>query len=98
MDRQTVIDILRAHEPELRRRGVTYAALFGSRARGEARADSDIDVMIDIDPKVPMSLWGFVGLANFIRDMFPVAVDVHERQALKPRVRRQAEQDAVHAF
>jgi uncharacterized protein len=35
----------------LRARGVTHAALFGSRARGDAREDSDTDIMIEIDPE-----------------------------------------------
>ena len=50
MNRQDIIDRLRENEAALKARGVTHAALFGSRARGEERRDSDIDIMIDIDP------------------------------------------------
>ena len=42
---------------ELRSRGVTHAALFGSRARGEARADSDIDIMVEIAPEAAIDLF-----------------------------------------
>ena len=53
MNRQDIIDRLRENEAALKARGVTHAALFGSRARGEERRDSDIDIMIDIDPGAP---------------------------------------------
>ena len=48
-DRQEIIDRLRQNEAALRARGVSHAALFGSRARGEARPDSDLDLLV-IEP------------------------------------------------
>src|SRR5271168_621460 len=50
MNRQEIIDRLRENERALRERGVTHAALFGSRARGDNRPDSDTDIMIGVDP------------------------------------------------
>ena len=49
MDRQTIIATLRANEAAWRARDVAHAALFGSRARGVDRPDSDIDIMIEIE-------------------------------------------------
>jgi predicted nucleotidyltransferase len=98
MDRHVALDILRSNQAELRQRGVLHAALFGSVARGEARADSDLDVMIDIDAPVVGGIYGYVGLCHFIDDLFPIRVDVANRAALKDRVRAQAEHDAVFAF
>ena len=72
MDKLAALDILRANEAELRRRGVLHAALFGSVARGEARADSDLDVMIEIDVSVVGGLFGYVCLCHFIDDLFPI--------------------------
>ncbi|MEL6062510.1 MULTISPECIES: nucleotidyltransferase family protein [unclassified Methylobacterium] len=98
MDKFAALDILRANEAELRRRGVLHAALFGSVARGEAQADSDLDVMIEIDAPVVGGLFGYVGLCHFIDDLFPIRVDVADRAALKDRVRKHAERDAIFAF
>jgi predicted nucleotidyltransferase len=47
MNRQEAIAILVRHRDALRVCGVRHAALFGSVARGEARADSDLDIMVE---------------------------------------------------
>ena len=98
MDRTAILARLRDGEPALRERGVLHAALFGSRARGDHRADSDIDILIEIAPGMPMSLWGYVGLTQFIEDPFPGSVGVGERTQLKPFLRPSAEREAVYAF
>lgn len=98
MDRGAAIDILRANEAALRLRGVRHAALFGSVARGEAHAGSDLDVMIEIDGDVVRDVFSYVGLCRVIGDLFPVPVDVANRETLKPHIRLRAERDAVTAF
>jgi len=98
MKRDQVIAVLRAHEGELRRRGVAHAALFGSAARGQARPDSDLDIMVDIAPGAAVDVYDYVGLRQFIEALFPVRVDIANRAALKPHVRPSAERDAVYAF
>jgi len=98
MNRQEILDRLRENEPALRARGVTHAALFGSRARGDARPDSDIDIMIDIDPEAPVGVWEYAGLKRYIAGLFDGPVDVIDRSALKPHVRSPAEGEAMYAF
>lgn len=98
MDRQDILDRLRANERALRERGVTHAALFGSRARGDARPDSDTDILIEIDPEAEISIYDYAGLKRFIADLFEGSVDVINRGALKAYVRPRAESDAVYAF
>jgi predicted nucleotidyltransferase len=49
-DLKSVLEALKAHENELRQLGVRHAAVFGSVARGQARPQSDIDVLVDLDP------------------------------------------------
>jgi uncharacterized protein len=98
MDKQDILARLRENEAALKARGVTHAALFGSRARGDNRADSNIDIMVEIAPDFPMDLFGYVGVVHAIEDLFPLRVDVSNRIAQKSHVRPSAERDAVYAF
>jgi uncharacterized protein len=98
MEKQDILARLRENEAALKARGVTHAALFGSRARGDARPDSDTDIMIDIDPAADMSIYDYAGLKRHIASLFDGDVDVINREALKPHIRPPAEGDAVYAF
>ena len=98
MNREHVIARLRAHEPELRHRGVLHAALFGSLARNEAQPASDIDILIEVAPDAPIGVFEYVGITQYLADLFPNRVDVTNRDRLKPLVRPSAERDAMYAF
>jgi|SRR6185437_1221858 len=98
LTRTEILDRLREHESELHRRGVTRVALFGSAARGEARADSDIDLMVEIDPAARIGVFQYAGIVNYLQDLFPAGVDVAERNGLKKLVKPNVERDAVYAF
>jgi predicted nucleotidyltransferase len=89
---------LRQKEAALKARGVAHAALFGSRARGDARPDSDADIMIEIDPTARIGIYEYVGLKAYIASLFDGPVDVVNREGLKPYVRPAATCDAIYAF
>ena len=62
MDKTAVLQILRAHEPELRAAGIVHLRLFGSVARGEQRPDSDVDLMAEFDRTKQLGIFGVVGI------------------------------------
>ncbi|OYX36315.1 MAG: nucleotidyltransferase [Caulobacterales bacterium 32-69-10] len=98
MSPDTVIATLRAHEAALRGRGVTHAALFGSTARGEATAVSDLDILVELDPTARIDVYGYVEITQYIADLFSTTVDVADRAMLLEPVRRTADKEAVYAF
>ena len=98
MNREDIIDRLRENEAKLRARGVAHAALFGSRARGDERPDSDTDIMIELDPAAHVTLFDYVGLKDDIAALFDGKVDVVNRDGLKPYVKPAATADAIYAF
>ena len=98
MKRDEIILTLREREAELRARGVRHAALFGSVARNEQRPDSDIDILVDLDPAIVATMFDYAGVKDYVAGLFQDSVDVIDRDALKPRFRAHAAADAVYAF
>ena len=98
MKRDEIIEKLRQSEADLRARGVAHATLFGSVARDEQRSDSNVDIMVEIAPDARIGLFQYVGIVQFIEALFPMRVDVANREGLKPFVRPGAERDAIYAF
>jgi len=98
MNRQDIIARLRENEAALRARGVAHAALFGSRARGDDRPDSDTDIMIEVDPAAEIGVYEYVALKDYVASLFDGKVDVVSREGLKPYVRPAATADAIYAF
>jgi predicted nucleotidyltransferase len=96
--RDEIIEKLREHEADLRAQGVTHAALFGSVARGDDRAGSDIDILIVLDPAARVTMFDYVGIREYIEGLFGEPVDVVNRDGLKPRVLPEATVDAICAF
>ena len=98
MNREEILVRLRENEAALRARGVSHAALFGSRARGDDRPDSDIDIMVEFDPAAHLTVFNYAGIKEYIAGLFDSPVDVVSREGLKPYVRPAATTDAIYAF
>jgi predicted nucleotidyltransferase len=83
--REQVLDLLADRREELARRGVRTLALFGSVARGEARADSDVDFLVEF--KQGPSFNEYADLANYLEDLMGCRVDLVPRTWLRPELR-----------
>ena len=94
MNRATIVDLLNKHREEfLSRFGARHLALFGSAARDELREGSDIDLLVDFDG--PATFDRYVGLKDFLEDLFGAKVDLATEAMIKPRLRRHIEKDLL---
>ncbi|MGD0310183.1 MAG: nucleotidyltransferase domain-containing protein [Acidobacteriota bacterium] len=85
------------HEQRLlltRRFPIRRLALFGSWARGEAREDSDVDVMVDVDPSIGL---GFIELAEELERALGRRVDLVSRRAIRPAYWKRIEPELIDA-
>lgn len=87
--RQQRTAILRAAE----RRRAHNVRVFGSVARGDDVASSDVDLLVDLDEEV--GLLGLIGLERELTELLGVDVDVVPADSLKPRIRQRVEREAV---
>ena len=98
LDLRTALETLRDHEADLRRLGVAHVAVFGSVARGEARAESDIDVLVELDENQPIGIFEYARVKLYINHLFDGPSDVVNRRALKPLLQANILHDSVDAF
>lgn len=94
MDRDQTLALLAQHKPVLAERfGVRRLALFGSVARGTAREDSDVDVLVAFDG--PPDADRYFGVQFYIEDLLGRPVDLVTETALRERLRPYVERDAI---
>ncbi len=89
---------LAGQEAELRRRGVRHLAVFGSVARGEDRADSDVDLAVEIEAGRAFSLIRLEEARLLLQDVLRRPVDLGEIGSLRGPVRAAFERDGVVIF
>lgn len=92
MNQEEILEFLKDHKDEIADRfGVTRLGLAGSVARGEATADSDIDIIVSLNSS--NTFRSFFGLLHFLQDSLPHKIDLATEASLKPQVRDQIMKD-----
>jgi predicted nucleotidyltransferase len=98
MTRDEIIARLRSTAPALRAEGVSRFAILGSRARGDARHDSDLDVLVEVEPNSRFSLLNLIGVEHIIRDVTGLRAQATMRRSLEPRMAERIADDIVEVF
>lgn len=95
--RRQVEKLVKERRDVIRQLAAQYGAhnvrIFGSVARGEADASSDIDFLVDLEPE--RSLLDLGGLLMELEQLLGVSVDVVTAQGLRPHIRERVLQEAV---
>ena len=98
MNREEIIAKLRETAPALKAEGVTKLAIFGSRARGDAREDSDLDVLIEVDEDELFSLLDLISVQHIIEDATGLQTQAEVRDSITPRFASRIADDLIEVF
>ena len=97
MNRQQIITILKDQKDLLNRYGVRKIYLFGSSARNEANAASDVDLIVEFDPQARIGLFRFSQLRQELSELLNCNVDLTTPDALHQDLKTDILKEAVHA-
>jgi hypothetical protein len=93
LSREIILNTLRKHKSEiLKQFPVKQLALFGSVVRGEQTSQSDVDILVDVDPSIGLR---FVNLAESLQEMLRCKVDLVSRRGIKPSLLKIIEAESV---
>lgn len=93
--REEILRTIKTDLPYLSEKyGVRKIGLFGSYSRGEAREDSDIDLLVEFER--PIGFFKFVELEDYLAEKFGIKVELVTDDALKPLVRPHVMEDIVY--
>jgi predicted nucleotidyltransferase len=98
MKRAEALKKLRTFAGALRARGATSLYLFGSIARNQAGADSDLDLFVDYDPRGKFNAFDLVASKRLLQQGLGVGVDLTTRKGLHPLIRKRVEAEATRVF
>ena len=93
-----LVERLREKRSELQAHGIVSVSIFGSRARGDNRPDSDVDVLIDYDRARKFSLVDLVHVEHMIQGMLGLDVQVTTLTSVPQATRARIEAGAVQVF
>jgi predicted nucleotidyltransferase len=94
----TILAKLRALAPALRAEGVTRLAVFGSRVRGDARPDSDLDILLEATPVSGRPSFDWSKVMNMIEDDIGVWPHIMFDSELTPRIRERMADDLIEVI
>ncbi|KRP86779.1 MULTISPECIES: nucleotidyltransferase family protein [Bradyrhizobium] len=98
MTRTEALRKLRDQADAIKALGATSLYLFGSTARDEARAGSDIDLFVDYDPRSRFNALDLVATKRLLEESLGVEVDLTTRKGLHPLIRERIEAEATRVF
>jgi uncharacterized protein len=95
---ETLVGKLKELAPALRDSGITRLYLFGSRARGDARPDSDLDILVETTSREESPRFDHFKALHLIEEHLGLQVQISMRDLLKPRMAERIADDLIEVF
>ena len=92
--KEEILKSLARDKPRLQRQfKVAKMALFGSYARGDQQPDSDVDILVEVDPSIGLE---FVTLADTIEQLLGLSVDLVSSRAVSSKAMKYIERELIY--
>lgn len=95
MERDQVLALLKSRRRQLKKYGIHSLSVFGSVARGEARKNSDVDILVDFEK--PVGLFEYARLKMYLEGVLGREVDLVTPEALRKELREDILREAIRA-
>lgn len=98
MTKEDVLEKLKELRPLLEAEGVQHLAVFGSRARGDHRDDSDLDIAIEVDSNTKFSVLNLIGVEHIVHDATGLTANAFMRRSMNEGISKNAALEAIEIF
>jgi predicted nucleotidyltransferase len=95
-NRQDVMQTLALHQEQIQKFSVKRLLLFGSVARDQTHAQSDVDLLVEFE--TPVGLLTFTGLKDYLEEILGCSVDLGTPKSLRPALKEVVLKEAIRAF
>ena len=96
MKRSQVLELVRSHQTQLQKLGVISLDLFGSVARDQAHAQSDVDILVELQES--SGFFEFFQVKHYLEDILKCSIDLGTADALKEHLREPILEEAIRVF
>ena len=90
-------NVLREEKENFLKLGINQVGVFGSFVRGEAGSDSDIDILIDVDPASNLTLFSLIGIEQKLSEKLNRRIDIVIKSDLKPNIGKRILSEVMYA-
>ncbi len=97
MNKKDLIDKIQANRALLEEFSIKSLSIFGSIARGDARPDSDVDILVEFTPDARIGFFTFARLQRRLSEVFGRQVDLVTPDALHKAMKSRILEEAIHA-
>jgi hypothetical protein len=97
MERESVLKKISENRKLLKAYGIKDIRLFGSLARGESKAESDVDLLVEFDPSAHIGMFEFSRLRRELSELLGCEVDLATPDALHKDMKEDILKEAIDA-